>query len=144
MDKKIIFNKIESLRQCIKRIKEKAPETAEKLLEDYDLQDIICVNLERAVQICVDIAAHIVADFDVNAPATMAESFEKLIRLGFINEHTATRMQKAVGFRNIAVHTYQDIDWEVVYEIITKHLSDFDDYAREVVENVDKKSKQPE
>jgi uncharacterized protein YutE (UPF0331/DUF86 family) len=81
MDKKIIFNKIEYLRQCIKRIKEKAPETAEKLLEDYDLQDIICVNLERAVQVCVDIAAHVISDSNISAPATMAESFEKLIRL---------------------------------------------------------------
>jgi len=44
------------------------------LAEDYDLQDIICLNLERAVQGCVDLAAHVIADADLPAPTTMAIS----------------------------------------------------------------------
>ncbi len=39
-------------------------------------------------------------------------------------------MIKAVGFRNVAVHTYQNIDWEIVYSIVTKNLTDFVDFAK--------------
>ena len=138
MDKNIIFNKIESLRHCIERIKEKTPATPDELLENYDLQDIICLNLERAIQLCVDISAHIIAESNINAPTSMAESFKQLARLNFINDQIAQRMQKAVGFRNIAVHVYQDIDWQIVYKIIKENLSDFSEYARCIIEKIEK------
>ncbi|MGS1013646.1 HepT-like ribonuclease domain-containing protein [Rhodanobacter sp. UC4450_H17] len=36
----------------------------------------------------------------------------------------------AVGFRNIAVHSYNAIDWAIVHAIATCHLGDFEDFAR--------------
>jgi len=124
--------KLESLRRCLWRLSQKRPDSLEKLLEDYDLQDILSVNLERAVQICVDLAAHLIADMDEQAPATMAESFELLRQRGVLSPTTAERMKKAVGFRNIAVHTYQKIDWQIVFNIVRNHLTDFEDFAREI------------
>lgn len=133
MDKNVLYSKVESLRLCVERIQRKTPASVDVFAADPDLQDIVCLNLERAVQVCVDIAAHIIADLDVAAPATMADSFEKLHVAGFIDGNVCRRMQKAVGFRNIAVHTYQAIDWQIVYTISTEHLSDFTEYARQVV-----------
>ena len=49
----------------------------------------------------------------------------------------AERMAKAVGFRNTAVHAYQEIDWQIVFIIITKHLGDFREFARQVLEFID-------
>jgi uncharacterized protein YutE (UPF0331/DUF86 family) len=132
MDKEVISAKLESLRRCIRRIEDKTPATAEILLKDNDLQDIICVNLERAVQISVDLASHIIAESDTPAAGSMGESFEMLFRLDLISDELAARMKKAVGFRNIAVHAYQEINWKIVYAIITTGLSDFIDYARAV------------
>jgi uncharacterized protein YutE (UPF0331/DUF86 family) len=137
MDKNIVFSKVESLRACIERIRQKTPASVEVFAADYDLQDIVCLNLERAVQICVDIAAHIIAELDVAAPGTMADSFEKLHAAGFIDRAVCLRMQKAVGFRNIAVHTYQAIDWQIVYTISTEHLTDFSEYARQVTKKLE-------
>ena len=48
MDKEVVSAKIESLRRCVQRIKEKTPASAELLELDLDLQDIVCLNLERA------------------------------------------------------------------------------------------------
>jgi uncharacterized protein YutE (UPF0331/DUF86 family) len=48
------------------------------LQEDWDLQDIIALNMTRAVQLCVDIAAHVVAERDQAPPGTMGEAFEHL------------------------------------------------------------------
>ena len=132
MDKEVISAKLESLRRCVRRIEDKTPETAEILLKDNDLQDIICINLERAVQISVDLASHIIAESDIPAAGSMGESFEKLSSLNLISTELAARMKKAVGFRNIAVHAYQEINWKIVYTIITSRLSDFVDYTRVV------------
>ena len=133
MDKEVISVKLESLRRCIERIKEKTPATAEALIENVDIQDIICINLERAVQICVDLASHLIAESDMPAAESMGESFGQLRRLGTISSDLASRMKKAVGFRNVAVHAYQEINWKIVYAIITTRMSDFIDYAKVVV-----------
>jgi len=132
MNRDAISAKLESLRRCVQRIKDKTPSSSAALLEDTDLQDIICINLERAVQICVDLASHIIADSDMHAPGSMSESFEQLRKSGLLSDALAIRMKKAVGFRNIAVHAYQEINWEVVYSIITTRLSDFADFAKAV------------
>jgi uncharacterized protein YutE (UPF0331/DUF86 family) len=132
MNKEVINAKLESLRRCIERIKEKTPTTAAALLEDIDLQDIISVNLERAIQLCVDISSHIIAATDMPAPSTMGESFEQLRRLDLISGDLAAHMKKTVGFRNIAVHAYHEINWAMVYSIVTTQISDFVEFAQAV------------
>jgi uncharacterized protein YutE (UPF0331/DUF86 family) len=130
MDEAVILSKLESLRRCVERVRSKRPESAQALTEDFDLQDIISVNLERAVQICVDIAAHVLAELDAPAPESMAESFDQLGKQGVIPDDLATRMRKAVGFRNIPVHAYHEIDWVIVFSIVTDRLGDFSAFAR--------------
>ena len=114
MDRDIVEDKLESLRRCIERIAAKTPPSVDPLSKDPDLQDILALNLQRAIQLCVDVAAHVIADTAVRAPATMAENFEVLKDLNVIGAELAMRLTKAVGFRNIAVHSYQDIDWKIV------------------------------
>ncbi len=132
MDSDVIANKLESLRRCITRLRAKTPASADVLSADLDTQDIVCLNLERAVQVCVDIAMHILADIEAPAPDTMADAFVALAQQGIISESTAARMVKAAGFRNVAVHEYQELDWNIVYAILTRHLDDFVQYAREI------------
>ena len=130
MDSAVLSSKLEALRRCVQRIRDKTPASVQYLLDDYDLQDIISLNLERAVQACVDMASHIIADTEERPPATMAASFDSLRELGIISADLAAQMKKAVGFRNISVHSYQEIDWEIVYAIITTRLDDFSRFAR--------------
>jgi len=40
-----------------------------------------------------------------------------------------------VGFRNIAVHDYQNLNLEIVVSIIQKHLEDFEKFTQEVLGN---------
>jgi uncharacterized protein YutE (UPF0331/DUF86 family) len=106
--------------------------SAGALAADLDAQDVICLNLERAIQVCVDMAAHVLSRYETPAPESMAAAFLRLAELGVIQHGTADRMVKAVGFRNVAVHAYQAIDWGIVYAIITTHLEDFTTFAREI------------
>ena len=129
MDRRLIEEKLEALRQCVGRIETKRPASVEMLTVDSDLQDIVALNLTRAVQLCVDIAAHIIADSNIPAPESMSQAFDALAAIKIISPELAVRMKKAVGFRNIAVHSYQAIDWEIVYSICHQNLDDFKRFA---------------
>ncbi len=132
MDKDVINRKLESLRRCIARITSKMPITPEALRSNYDLQDIIALNLERAVQVCVDIAAHVISETEVPPPSTMAESFARLAELQVLSPQLADSLQKAVAFRNILVHNYTDINWDIVADIVTHRLTDFVQFAQAI------------
>jgi len=132
MDRDVINRKLESLRRCIARIESKRPIRPDVLRVNYDLQDIIALNLERAVQICVDIAAHVISQTELPVPSTMGEGFARLAELRVISPQVATSLQKAVAFRNILVHNYTNINWDIVANILTGHLTDFVQFAQAI------------
>ena len=133
IDKKVIGEKLLSLNRCLERVKLQMPANVEALQSDFDTQDIICLNIQRAVQISVDIAAHILAEQLHEQTPTMAETFLALSRHGLLDSQLASRLAKAVGFRNIAVHEYNTLDMNILYSIITKEIGCFDDFAAVVL-----------
>ena len=134
MDQVILDQKLESLRRCIRRVEEKTPSNVVKLIEDQDIQDILVLNLTRAVQLCVDIGSHVISESEEPAPTTMGDVFSTLENLGAITSITCKSMRNPVGFRNIAVHNYDVINWEIVYAICNNLLVDFRRFASEITE----------
>ena len=130
MDREVIEQKLESLRRCLHRVAEKCPSDPVILGRDLDLQDIVTLNLSRAVQLCVDLGAHLIANLDVPPPDTMGQTFDALAQVGVIPDPLAQQLKKAVGFRNIAVHHYEEIDWTIVHRIAMHHLNDFSEFAK--------------
>ncbi len=130
----ILEQKIESLRRCIQRVELKTPSSVDQLVQDQDLQDILVLNLTRAVQLCVDIGSHVISETDESAPTTMGDVFTALQRLTIITPTTCESMRNAVGFRNVAVHNYDVINWEIVFAICQKFLVDFRRFAKEITE----------
>ena len=133
IDKKVIGEKLISLNRCLERIKLHTPTTVETLQNDFDAQDIISLNIQRAVQISVDIAAHILAEQLHEQTSTMAETFLALSRHGLLDSQLASRLAKAVGFRNIAVHEYDTLDMNILYSIITKEIDCFYEFSDTVL-----------
>lgn len=136
MDPEILKAKLESLSRCIGRIEGRRPASPAELVADLDAQDIITVNLERAVQLCVDAGSHLLLGTDSPSPDSMAGVFITLGTIGILTESLAQRMAKAAGFRNIAVHQYHSIDWDIVYSIVTSHLGDFREFAAAVLAHI--------
>jgi len=133
MDREVIEQKLESLRRCLLRIETKFPADANTLTTDYDLQDIISLNLSRAVQLAVDIGAHLIASMAVPPPGTMGETFDLLAQEHVLDKELATKLKKSVGFRNIAVHSYESINWEIVHSIVKYHLGEFSEFAKAIM-----------
>ena len=134
MNSLVIASKLESLRRCLDRITSKKPDTLNQLLEDIDSQDIIALNLERSVQLCVDIANHILSNLDDSPAMSMAESFERLSEKEIISQEMAGNLRRAVGFRNLSVHAYDKIDWNFVWNNFESDLNDLFQFI-EIIES---------
>jgi len=133
VDRAVIDRKLESLRRCVQRIRDKRPSSVDTLASDLDAQDVLVLNLSRAVQVCVDIGAHLLGSLDQPVPATMGETFSRLAEAAVLDAALADRLRRAVGFRNIAVHNYDAIDWQIVMALSGAPLQDFEDFARAIV-----------
>lgn len=138
MDRQVIEQKIEFLRRSLSRIKQRAPATAAELENDLDAQDVLTLNLTRAVQLCVDIGTHLIASSEQAAPNTMGQTFDVLTHMNLLEPALALRMKKAVGFRNIAIHNYEAIDWQITHAIATRHIEDFSAFTSAIVDHMEK------
>ena len=67
----------------------------------------------------------------------MGQVFSHLEKNDIISQNTASSMRSAVGFRNISVHSYDTIDWEIVWSIITQDIKDFKQFALEISQHCD-------
>lgn len=63
----------------------------------------------------------------------MAETFLTLSKHGLLDDRLASRLAKAVGFRNIAVHEYDSLDMNILYSIITKEIGCFYEFSDTVL-----------
>jgi len=132
MEKRVINQKLESLRKCVRRIKEKTPLDAIVLETDFDIQDIISVNFERAVQQCIDVASHILSEFDDVSGQSAASLFQDLGFKGYVSSDVSSRLVYAAGFRNLLVHRYAEIDWKRVFNSLRNDVRVFSSFTAEI------------
>ena len=138
MDEIIIDKKIDSILRCIERVQTRLPKTKELFFDDLDAQDVVVLNITRVVQLSVDIAMHLCVESSQAVPQTMAKAFDCLLKLSIINKEIATKMKKSVGYRNVAVHNYDDLDLDLTYTIATSFMSDFSEFTRQTLESIKK------
>jgi uncharacterized protein YutE (UPF0331/DUF86 family) len=131
-DRDIIFAKIGNIQRCLKRIKDVTGLRAESL-EDIDKQDIFILNLQRAIEAAIDIAAHISASEGLGLATTIKENFKLLRDKGIIDDKLMKKMQAMVGFRNIAVHDYTSINLDILKSILLNNLKDIEEFYTVIV-----------
>jgi len=130
----VVLNKIQTIERCLKRIREEYVGFEESFEENHTKQDSVILNLERASQATIDIATHIVKVKGLGLPNSSRELFDLLLENNIISKDICKQMQGMVGFRNIAVHDYQNLNIEIVVAIVEKHLGDFENFVKEVFE----------
>ena len=128
----VILNKYESIEKCIHRIREEYENNPENL-EDYTRLDCIVLNLQRSCELVTDIAMYIVSVRKLGIPQEKREAFELLYKNGLVSKEIETNMKKMIGFRNIAVHDYKNIDERILIDVIENHLEELLEFAREML-----------
>ena len=128
-NKAVVMNKLETIEKCIRRIREEYEDNPENLY-DYRRVDMIVLNLQRACEAVLDLAMYVVSNRKLGIPQNKREAFKILEENKIIDNTMSKKMQNMVGFRNIAVHEYKQIDEEILQSIIEKNLNDLLEFAR--------------
>ena len=123
--------KLDSIARCLSRIENKCPASSEILKSDVDLQEILVLNLERLVQLTVDLAAVLISESaSTPLPDSMKANFAYLKDAKVIDARLCGRLVELVDFRNLCFHEYDKLNWDIVYKIATDHLEDFREFSR--------------
>jgi len=133
VDKNLVLKKIKELQQRQVEIEEFKSITIDQYKKDWKIQRIVERTLQIMIEICIDISNHIISDNKYRIPQNNAESFEILFENNIINKKLKDTMKKMVGFRNIIVHEYFEIDPEIVVNILKSKLNDFKKFEKAVI-----------
>jgi len=84
-----------------------------------------------AIEACVDIAQHICAAEGWGPPADNGDAVRLLGEHEVLTVQLATSVRQAVGFRNVLVHEYIEVDDAIVVDRLGD-LSDLEEFVGEV------------
>lgn len=120
-----LLNKCAIIERCLQRIEQDYIGFEDQIESDFMRQDAVVLNIQRACEASIDLAMHVVRWKKLGLPRESRGAFELLKKSNLMEKSLAEKMMKRVGFRNLAVHNYQNINLEIVHSIVTKHLDDF-------------------
>jgi len=125
----LLDNKIQSVHRCVRYARADHRKAGDNFAGDYTLQNSAILNLVRGCEQVIDIANHLIKTRKLGLPADSRESFMLLQREGVITHELSSALQKMVGFRNITVHQYQELDIALVAAAIEKNSDDLIKFA---------------
>ena len=126
----VLINKAATIERCVMRAREEYDKSPATFAADHTRQDAAILNVQRACEAALDMGQHLIRRERFGIPQSSRDVFALLAQSGWIEATLAERLQKMVGFRNIAVHDYQALQLPIVEAVITKHLGDFTAYSK--------------
>ena len=133
MQDDVLLNKTAELHRCLSRIREEYFGHEAEFETELRRQDSVVLNLTRACETAIDVANHIVKVRQLGVPQTSRESFDLLRSADILPERLSQRMKNMVGFRNIAVHSYARLSFDVIRGIVEGELGDFEAFEEAVL-----------
>ena len=129
----VVINKAASIERCLRRIQDEYAGNEQNLIENQTKQDAIILNLQRACETAIDLAMYVVSTRKLGVPQDSRDAYALLQAGGLLPADLALRMQRMVGFRNVAIHEYTHLNLDVAHSIITTQLDDFRVFSSAIV-----------
>lgn len=121
MAPEVVLRKLEQLRRLLQDLQPFASASlAEITAEHYKVERI----LELLATAGADLVQHLLAERGVIA-ASYRDAFGQAATAGLIEPDLARQLERAAGMRNVLVHLYEAIDYEILRASIGEALRDF-------------------
>jgi uncharacterized protein YutE (UPF0331/DUF86 family) len=129
VDSALVAAKIAAVRDATARVRAVLPRSVDDFATDRTAREVVTLNLLVAIQACLDLATHWLADAGWEVPATYGDVFAALARHDVIPSELATRLAAAAAFRNLVAHQYGALDWRRVYTLASSDIGDLDAFC---------------
>ncbi|MBN2617193.1 MAG: DUF86 domain-containing protein [Spirochaetales bacterium] len=126
----VIYNKAAIIERSLKRMREEYLKDTE--LENFTYIDAMVLNIERACQAAIDLSNHIVAKKHLGIPQSSSDSFKLLSRNSIITEDIAKDMVGITGFRNIAIHEYQELNISILKSVAENKYESLVEFCNQI------------
>ncbi|MDA8336649.1 MAG: DUF86 domain-containing protein [Peptococcaceae bacterium] len=107
----------------------------EELKENKRIRRYVERTLHLAVEACLDIGNHLIADLGLREPENYKDIMVILTEAGYLPKENVRQFKDMAGFRNVIVHDYTRVDPVIVYVILTKDMVFFHLFAGMVRKN---------
>jgi uncharacterized protein YutE (UPF0331/DUF86 family) len=124
VDRDILAAKIAAVRDAVARIRAVLPASREAFREDRTTREVVVLNLFVAVQDCLSLATHWLADAGWEVPQNYRDVVQALSDHGVLEPELAARLASAAGLRNLVAHRYGALDLDRIYEMASSSLND--------------------
>lgn len=129
----VLLGKAAIIERCLKRIGEMYPGHEQDLASDFMRQDAILLNLQRACEAAIDAAMHLVRVQRLGIPTDSRQAFTLLTGASIISAELGGHLAGMVGFRNVLVHNYRELDLNVVRSVLDHRLEDLSAFAQRLI-----------
>lgn len=132
VDKERVLSKLDELDGYLKEILEILPKNF-KAYRKVQIKRSIERLLQLSVECTLDICQLLIAGLRLGLPADETDLFLKLGSKRILSSSMVSILKSMKGFRNILVHDYAEVDDELVYEMASKRLGDFQRFKKEIL-----------
>jgi uncharacterized protein YutE (UPF0331/DUF86 family) len=123
MSPEVLARKIGRLRDYLGALDAHQGRSADEIAGDpYEVERL----LELLVQVGVDALSHLLV-LRGRSASSYRDTFLQAGEAGLVDPDLAERLADAAGLRNVLVHLYEEIDYEVVARSVGRASSDFAD-----------------
>jgi uncharacterized protein YutE (UPF0331/DUF86 family) len=129
VDRAILAARIAAVRDAVARVRSTFPPSAETFLQERTAREVVTLNLYVAIQNCLDLAAHWLADGIWDVPGSYAEMFAALADHGVVDHALAQWLAAASGLRNLIAHQYGALDYRRVHAMASTGLADLEAFC---------------
>ena len=129
----LVLGKVAAIERSVARAREEFAAAGVAFARDFTRQDAAILNILRGRELALDLANILIRERGLGIPQSGRDSFRLLADAHLIEPEHALRLQRMIGFRNIAVHQYQALDIAIVEAILQRDLDDLLAYAQTIV-----------
>jgi uncharacterized protein YutE (UPF0331/DUF86 family) len=123
------LSKAASIQRAVRRARDEFSAAGTDFANDLTRQDAAVLNVLRACETAIDLAQSLVRERALGVPASSRDVFRLLAEAGYVPPELAGRLQRMVGFRNVAVHGYRDPDPGILASVISCGLDDLVEFS---------------
>ncbi len=133
VEKESILKHLDELSKFLEDLQRyKAKISQEELLSNRDLQNMVLYAVIGAIQSCIDIGSHLIAELGLRRPERYRDVFRSLWEGKFLEEPEYMKLADLAGFRNLAIHIYWRVDFEEVYRVLSEEVAGLKKFAKKV------------
>ncbi|NWF75438.1 MAG: DUF86 domain-containing protein [Nitrospirae bacterium] len=136
VDKLLLGRKLAQIETYLGQIREYSKISVNAYKNDWKVQRIVERTLQILIELCIDIANHLISDKGMRLPTSYADTFKVLAENRILNKNLFKSMEKMAKFRNVVVHQYEKIEPSIVVSILHKNLEDFEKYKKAIIKSI--------